>query len=74
LRSPHTVEALPCTDWQPAESKTFRDDVSSISNSLREVADFLNLVKKWTPWAIASIGVLYPAIGKLISQLPPIPH
>lgn len=56
------------------EEMRFQHDVSSIADSLREVSEFLSFVKKWTPWLIASIGVLYPAVGKIISSLPPLPH
>lgn len=61
-------------DWSMSEDVQFRQDVSDISNSLREVADFLAFVKRWTPWLVAAIGVLYPTVGHFISQLPPIPH
>lgn len=61
-------------EQEALDDMQFRQDISDISTSLREVADFLAFVKKWTPWLVAAIGVLYPTVGKIISQLPPIPH
>jgi hypothetical protein len=56
-----------------ADARYF-DNVESIRASLEEIAMLAKYVRKWTPWVIAAVGVLYPTVGKLISQLPPLPH
>jgi hypothetical protein len=56
-----------------ADARYF-DNVESIRASLEEIATLATYVRKWTPWVIAVIGVAYPTIGKLISQLPPLPR
>lgn len=65
---------LTSQEWDTEDDRQFRDNVSSIRASLEEIAGFATTVKKWTPWVVAFIGVAYPTIGKLINQLPPIPH
>lgn len=56
------------------EERRFQSDVSSIATSLREVSEFLSFVKKWSPWMIAMVGLLYPTIGKIVGSIPPLPH
>jgi hypothetical protein len=60
--------------FDTVEDQNFRNDVASISISLKEIALLATFVRKWTPWLVAVIGLVYPTIGKVISQLPPMPH
>lgn len=60
--------------WDTDEDAKFRDNVTAIRESLGEVAEFVKFLRKWTPWIIAAVGVAYPAVGKVIAQLPPLPH
>ena len=64
----------PRDPWTGTEYKKFREDVSDIAEAAREFAALSRFARKWTGWAIAAIGILYPTASKIISQLPPFPH
>ena len=70
-RTTHTPQRDP---WSGTEYKQFRKDVSDIAEAAREFAALSRFARKWTGWAIAAIGILYPTASKIIAQLPPFPH
>ena len=53
------------------ETNTHLKGISMVaSDTLQTVRGFGS---KWLPWIIASVGVLWPVAGKIISGLPPLP-
>lgn len=57
-----------------AADQRYFDNVESIRASLEEIAALATVVRRWTPWLVAAVGVLYPTVGKIIQELPPLPH
>jgi len=53
------------------------DAVESLDKNLGVLAESatstLSFIKKAIPWAVAAIGVAWPAMQKLMGQLPPFP-
>ena len=54
---------------KPATEAEYYDNVESIRASLEEIAKLAAFVRKWTPYLIGAIGVLYPTFGKIVQAI-----